>query len=46
MVVVEKGRTDGGGGNIDEEGWLGLPLSLDQRVCTEPKIGHAEAFTR
>lgn len=41
---MEKGRTDGGKG-IDEEGWLGLPLSLDHRVCAECKIGHAEAFT-
>lgn len=44
-MVVEKGRTDGDEG-IDEEGWLGLPLSLDQRVCTECKIGLAEALTR
>lgn len=34
------------GKGIDEEGWLGLPLSLDQRVCTACKLGHAEAFTR
>lgn len=45
-MVVEKGRTDGGRENIVEEGWLGLPLLVDQRVCTECKIGHAETFIR